>query len=536
MNSNLQRLVAGTQAMGSGPEDAELAAIAKKQGKTVEQLLASTPGATPEEKAQNAKQAGLGIQSLNDMLKAQGPTDSPMQEGLSESPSAPSPNSMPEEEVPGSTQELAEKGWLAKTKEYYDAQQAKDAPQSLADRVGSYQPQEEIKAEAEALTVPPPKPKASVPGVAVPEEASFKEVDSPNMEELVKRYQQEESDIRGPIKKEFTERRQTLQDQIAQARAGAASDSNRNEWMQVAEKVGHALAQYGAGLQGVRTGVDMSGLKFDKVDWERRLDRIQASLNSDLNRMENSANKLDSEERLKTKEATQVPKEVFDARVKDAMNAYRTKLAQSEREYGADSKARENALEEKRRRERDQLEFDRRKELEGMRMDGRSELADKRAAGKAEAGVKPDKEALKAQQQWDKDSAELQKSIYAAVEGDSKAKVKAAADVQKYAAKIGLSPEDAEALTEKLKSSKSGFLGIGDNRKETAAEMRALLSKAKRPQVAAPGTGAPSEPGAASPAPVAGGMVKMRAPNGAEKLVPSDKVEYFKSKGATVVP
>ena len=57
----------------------------------------------------------------------------------------------------------------------------------------------------------------------------------------------------------------------------------RNEWLEVAERIGHALSQFFAAKQGLRTGVDaMSGLKFDKVDWARKQDQLLNDLKMEL--------------------------------------------------------------------------------------------------------------------------------------------------------------------------------------------------------------------------------------------------------------
>lgn len=52
------------------------------------------------------------------------------------------------------------------------------------------------------------------------------------------------------------------------------SAKDRTEWAEVGEKFGNALAGLGAAMYGVKHGYDMSGLKFDKTDWDKKYDRL----------------------------------------------------------------------------------------------------------------------------------------------------------------------------------------------------------------------------------------------------------------------
>jgi hypothetical protein len=50
---------------------------------------------------------------------------------------------------------------------------------------------------------------------------------------------------------------------------------------ELAETLGHALVQLGAGMQGLRSGVDLSGIKFQKNDWQKEYDRSLRGLEED---------------------------------------------------------------------------------------------------------------------------------------------------------------------------------------------------------------------------------------------------------------
>jgi hypothetical protein len=71
----------------------------------------------------------------------------------------------------------------------------------------------------------------------------------------------------------------------------------RNEWLEVAEMVGHALSQFFAARQGLRTGVDATtGLKFNKVDWARKQDQLLGELKMELGIQEDA--KRDEQKRV----------------------------------------------------------------------------------------------------------------------------------------------------------------------------------------------------------------------------------------------
>lgn len=48
------------------------------------------------------------------------------------------------------------------------------------------------------------------------------------------------------------------------------AERDRLGWAEAFEKIGHGLTQLAAAHYGMKHGVDMSGLKFDKTDWDRK--------------------------------------------------------------------------------------------------------------------------------------------------------------------------------------------------------------------------------------------------------------------------
>lgn len=72
-------------------------------------------------------------------------------------------------------------------------------------------------------------------------------------------------------------------------RAQELYESNRSatEWAQIGEMFGHALVKYAAAREGLKRGVDITtGLKQDKVDWQRMLDRIDKDLDRELSKID----------------------------------------------------------------------------------------------------------------------------------------------------------------------------------------------------------------------------------------------------------
>lgn len=73
---------------------------------------------------------------------------------------------------------------------------------------------------------------------------------------------------------------------IAEAKTAAEAQDTRTQWAEVAETIGHALAQLGAGLYGQKTGLNMSGVKFNNRDWSQDYNRIQQQLKGKLDEIE----------------------------------------------------------------------------------------------------------------------------------------------------------------------------------------------------------------------------------------------------------
>jgi len=67
----------------------------------------------------------------------------------------------------------------------------------------------------------------------------------------------------------------------------AAAAKDAAGWADVAQTLGHAFAMYGAGKQGLKSGLDMtSGLKFDRVDFNKRYEQTLEELKMKLGELQ----------------------------------------------------------------------------------------------------------------------------------------------------------------------------------------------------------------------------------------------------------
>ncbi len=83
-------------------------------------------------------------------------------------------------------------------------------------------------------------------------------------------------------KKIFEERRDKIQQAKDAAQKQFEETKDTNQWLQVAETIGQALVQLGAGAYGLKHNIDMSGLRFNKTDWSKNIDRAERELDRKL--------------------------------------------------------------------------------------------------------------------------------------------------------------------------------------------------------------------------------------------------------------
>lgn len=74
---------------------------------------------------------------------------------------------------------------------------------------------------------------------------------------------------------------------IASAQARMTEGMSRIERAEVADKIMEALTYLAAGMHGAKTGVDVSGVKYNPIDWSKRFARETEKFNSEMSRLKN---------------------------------------------------------------------------------------------------------------------------------------------------------------------------------------------------------------------------------------------------------
>jgi hypothetical protein len=121
-------------------------------------------------------------------------------------------------------------------------------------------------------------------------------------------------------KKDIKEKTKTLEDLFAE---GKKSLENR----ELAERVGHALAQLGAGLHGLQTGTDMSGLKFQKSDWDKKMDNLISEFR-ERNRKAEVQAKKDEKAKAKQEKADATAKGKTEKATEESVKQKKKEVAQ----------------------------------------------------------------------------------------------------------------------------------------------------------------------------------------------------------------
>lgn len=142
-----------------------------------------------------------------------------------------------------------------------------------------------------------------------------------------------------------------IQDSLKELDQKELSAEERAGWAEMAQVAGQALTQLGAGMYGLKHNTDLSGIKFNKVDWQKQLDRT-------LDRLARQRAEL-----LRMREAGQAT------------------LAEMEKEEGRKAeKAGDVAREERARKERLAFERERLAAKEEPKKDEMQEVVDKEFA------------------------------------------------------------------------------------------------------------------------------------------------------------
>ena len=137
---------------------------------------------------------------------------------------------------------------------------------------------------------------------------------------------------------------------------------------EVAEKIGHALGELGAGYQGMKAGVDaVSGLKFDKTDWSKRYDTLLAGLRTNLEDIRSRRSELGEETRAEQGIAERGAERVMTETGERKRAEERTAAEKSLEQAKLSAQATQGALQRQATAENVQARIAGSKEIEGVR-------------------------------------------------------------------------------------------------------------------------------------------------------------------------
>ncbi len=83
-------------------------------------------------------------------------------------------------------------------------------------------------------------------------------------------------------KHNIQERKDKLDAMEQAAQQAYTTAADKNQWSEVAERIGNAMVKLGAGAYGMKHGVDMSGVQFDKHNWAADTDRSMSLLEKQM--------------------------------------------------------------------------------------------------------------------------------------------------------------------------------------------------------------------------------------------------------------
>lgn len=237
-------------------------------------------------------------------------------------------------------------------------------------------------AEEDKKSEAAPKSKPSAPAVTPKKEESTEagaagEDKLTPVDTILAKFQKRVDKTTGDAKQELESKMSELND-LEKAYRKEAKDAQSNiELRELAETMGHALAQFGAGLHGLKTGVDMSsGLKFNKTDWNRRYEQALDELKSNLADLRERR----QEARLRSTEETR--EKIGQAQFGAGIEAQEAAATQRQQEAEKLERMREGASAQERK-----LDREARIKAEQIKAGARIAAADKKLNEKQQAQV-----------------------------------------------------------------------------------------------------------------------------------------------------
>jgi hypothetical protein len=296
--------------------------------------------------------------------------------------------------------------------------------------------------------------------------------------------------------------RESLKQAMEKARELYQERASRNDWGEVAQTVGRALAQYGAARSGMRSGQDMSNLPMGRgIDFGSRGDRLLQEYRQDIA----NARDLDQLDRQAAQEARQT----------------------GQKEYGRKEDYLKTALSIARGREEEQARLARERAGDA-RSDSRESLADKRLQ----------LQDIREQEKLLQKQLQARQQLVNELGREEDLSPRSAKKLQeKYGQLAAQGDVDLNQLQAELVSTDKPGRLWGTNpdpeaRKKKLAdkveEIKALLAETRKAREQLLGPVAPQKQAPQEPR-----MVRMRAPDGTIGEVPEAQVEAALRAGAT---
>jgi len=180
----------------------------------------------------------------------------------------------PAPEYPGPAQSIIESPVAA------EIEKPSTLKQAVQQTVQKPLPANQVPYAPDSQVPPPPTEKEpkKVFGVTAPEAPK-----PTDLKKILNTFESKIEKSQAGVKSAMNTQLSELKDLETVYRNEAKASKDQLAKQELAENMGHALAQFGAGLNGLNTGIDMSsGLKFNKTDWNKRYEQAIEELKANL--------------------------------------------------------------------------------------------------------------------------------------------------------------------------------------------------------------------------------------------------------------
>jgi hypothetical protein len=375
------------------------------------------------------------------------------------------------------------KGFLSGTEESASA-----APASQA---------EEKKPEPLKNLPPPPKqpelpaPKQQAGGFSTLEKKAQTVKGPQDVDGLLAELKTYKDELPADRQKFYDEQLQKLQSDKQQLFNAYREDRRTLDWARLGETFAKAIAKLGAAWQGLKTGVDMSGVKFDPIDWSQDYQSIRDELKTSLDLTGEQQQSVKERRGEEVKAVAKGNDQLRDVLVRDFFEKRRAEAGLREAQVRANASAEKSASKE--------------------------DSAAKRKAGGNILALESAMENLDSIERGELTGAKKKQAIQTVQQNMVKAGVPSEAINQVF---TQLDESDGWFSSPDYSIVKNYLKARRDSLKQLVGEDQAFASS----EAAGEASDAPPPPPQ--------GMVRMIAPDGKPGLVPASQVEAAKAKGA----